>query len=191
MHDVPLGSVSIWIEALKRGDEQAAEQLWNRYFHRLTLLARSRLRNATRVVDGEDVALDVLQSVLITAQRGGYPKLTNRTELWPLLVSITLRKASNELKWHFAKKRTPKVEVRDVDVTNLVSAEPGPELVAQIADQLRCLLDALEDPVLVQLAKMRLKGHTAAEIAEELDMRPRTVSRKLARIHQEWKVQGR
>lgn len=141
MDELALGSVSIWLDGMKAGDEQAAQQLWNRYFHRLTTLARSRLQNATRVVDEEDVALHVLQSVFIAAQQG-YPKLTRRTELWPLLVFITLRKASNELKWHFAKKRTPRIEDRVTELTEIANRDLDPEMAVQLDDQLQRLMDA-------------------------------------------------
>jgi len=191
MQELSLGSVSIWLDGLKAGDEQAAQQLWDRYFQRLVRLARSRLQNRTCVVDEEDVALSVLQSLFSTVRRGGYPKLMNRTELWPLLVSITLRTASNELKWQFTQKRTTQAELRGFELTELVCREPGPEMATQIADQLHHLLSSLNDPVLVQIAQLRLNGHSVVEIAERLIVRPRTVARKLARIHQEWEVCSR
>jgi len=189
--ELSLGSVSIWLDGLKAGDEQAAQQLWNRYFRRLTTLARSRLQNVTRVVDEEDVALDVLQSLFDTAKRGGYPKLTKRTELWPLLVSITLRKATNELHWHFAQKRTPLAEDRGAELAKIASKDLDPEMATQIADQLQRLLDALGEPTLVHIARQRLQGHTVMEIADELTLSRRTVARKLERIRQEWEVAGR
>jgi DNA-directed RNA polymerase specialized sigma24 family protein len=55
------GSVTRLIGNLKAGDDSAAEQLWQRYFHRLVHLARSRLCSARRagaIEDEEDAAGD-------------------------------------------------------------------------------------------------------------------------------------
>jgi DNA-directed RNA polymerase specialized sigma subunit len=52
------GSVTQWIEAVKAGDEAAAEALWNRYFRQLASLCRKRLaKRPRRAADEEDAAL--------------------------------------------------------------------------------------------------------------------------------------
>jgi hypothetical protein len=43
------GTVSHWIEELKKGDEAAAQWLWQRYYQRLDYLARRR-----RAVRGDE-----------------------------------------------------------------------------------------------------------------------------------------
>ena len=53
-------SITQWIADLKRGDPQAAEKLWQRYFERLVRLAKKKLRTPLRIADEEDVALSAL-----------------------------------------------------------------------------------------------------------------------------------
>jgi DNA-binding NarL/FixJ family response regulator len=46
-------SVTVWLAALKAGDADAAQKLWQRYFETLVRLARDRLRGAPRTVADE------------------------------------------------------------------------------------------------------------------------------------------
>ena len=80
------GSVTHWICELKDGDEGAAQQeLFNRYFQRLTGLARTRLRNISRrAQDEEVVAMQALASFFEGVRVGNFPQLDDRTHLWPL-----------------------------------------------------------------------------------------------------------
>src|SRR5262245_48483230 len=90
------GSVSRWLDLLQAGDSAAAQQLWQRYFHRLVGLARKRLADTPRrAADEEDVALSAFDSFCRNAERGRFPDLTDRDGLWRLLVVITARKASH------------------------------------------------------------------------------------------------
>jgi DNA-directed RNA polymerase specialized sigma24 family protein len=180
------GSVSLWLDRLKQGDEGAAQRLWDRYFHRLVALAQIRLQGVTQGGDGEDVALSALNSVFIGVRDGSYPKLRDRTELWPLLVAITIHKASNARKWQNAQKRTPQAVDHAISLEHLISAEPSPDLVVEIGDELNRLISGLKDDVLSRIALLRLEGYLVSEIAEKVGLGQRTVARKLARIRQEW-----
>src|SRR5262249_60097000 len=83
------GSVTRVLGQLQAGDRAAVEQLWQRYFHRLVRLARSRLPGAVRrVVDGEDVALSAFASFCRCAEQGRFPQLLDRDGLWRLLVGF-------------------------------------------------------------------------------------------------------
>src|SRR4051812_43816605 len=88
------GSITQCLHALKRGDRDAAELLWARYFHRLAGLARARLSSVPRrAADEEDVALSAFDSVCRRAEEGRFPRLDDRDDLWRLLVLVTMRKA--------------------------------------------------------------------------------------------------
>src|SRR5262245_36481381 len=99
------GSVSGWIRQLKVGDASAAQRLWERYFRRLVGLARTRLRGVgRRVTDEEDVALSAFASLCRGVRHGRFPQLSDRDDLWRLLVLLTARKA-----WHCRRDaRRPK-----------------------------------------------------------------------------------
>src|SRR5205823_14474513 len=92
----PEGSVTRWISRLKRGDRAAAQPLWQAYFHRLVALARDRLRGTPRrAADEEDVALAAFDSFYRRAERGQFPKLEDRDELWQRRFALTVRKAGD------------------------------------------------------------------------------------------------
>src|SRR5262245_52985050 len=93
----PQGSVTHWIGDLKAGGDTAAQHLWERYFGRLVRLARSKLRATSRtVVDEEDAALSAFDSFCRGAERGRFPDLADRDDLWRLLVVLTVRKAIDQ-----------------------------------------------------------------------------------------------
>src|SRR5262249_35153126 len=88
------GSVTLWLEQLKRGNPAAAQPLWDAYFARLVALARARLRAAPRAAaDEEDVALSAFDSFCRGAEAGRFPRLDDRDDLWQVLFVITTRKA--------------------------------------------------------------------------------------------------
>jgi hypothetical protein len=80
------GSVTHWLQLLKAGDQAAAPPLWEGYFRRLVGLARQRLPGIPRrAADEEDVALSAFDSFCRGAERGQFPRLNDRDDLWQLL----------------------------------------------------------------------------------------------------------
>src|SRR5262245_12145832 len=102
------GSVTSWIGHLKDGDSDAAQRLWERYFERMVRPAGAKLRavhHAAAVEDEEDAALSAFESFFDGVRRGSFPRLTDRDDLWRLLVLITARKAWDQVERRRAKKR--------------------------------------------------------------------------------------
>jgi DNA-directed RNA polymerase specialized sigma24 family protein len=184
------GSVTGWIGKVKAGDPAAAQRLWEAYFRRLVGLARQRLRGAPRqVADEEDVALSAFASFCQRAERGQYPDLLDRHDLWHLLVVITARKAANQLRYHHRQKRggpASEVAAEEVVLDQIVGREPTPEFAAQVAEEYQRRLDALGDPELRSIALWKMEGDTTNEIAAKLRRAPRTVERKLELIRSLW-----
>jgi hypothetical protein len=88
------GSVTAWIDQLCAGDRDAAQPLLQGYFQPLVDLARKKLRNAPRgMADEENVALSAFDSFVRGAEKGRFPQLTDRDDLWHLLLVITELKA--------------------------------------------------------------------------------------------------
>ena len=84
--------VSQWLTRLQRGDQRAAEVIWNEYFEKIVRLARRRLGELPRrVADEEDVALSAMNSLFRGAKAGRFPRLEDRDDLWKLLVTIRER----------------------------------------------------------------------------------------------------
>jgi len=191
------GSITAWINQLRAGDRAAAQHLWQGYFHRLVGLARKKLRRAPRgMADEEDVALSALDSFIRGAEKGRFPQLADRDDLWHLLLIITERKAVDLVNHERCEKRGGG-NVRhegslggDSSVTapfdHVASPEPTPELAAQFADQCRRLLDRLRNETLRTVALAKMEGCTNEEIAAGLKRSVPTVERKLARIRKIW-----
>src|SRR3954470_15847496 len=82
----------ILLERFRAGDDQAAAELFDRYFRRLTALARSRLApRLARRTDPEDIALSVYRSFFVAA-RGGHYTLGRGGDLWRLLAAMARHK---------------------------------------------------------------------------------------------------
>lgn len=185
MADDSIGSVTQWIADLKDGDEQAAQQLWTRYFATLARLAESKVGRLTPG-EGDDVALSALASAMIGIRAGRFPAIQDRTSLWPLLVTITARKSTTEIRRLLASKRAAHGTVPLEEVAAVLSQEPSTEFATEMAEELERLLNRCDDDTLRSVAMLRLQSLTHAEIAERLNISVRTVVRKLNRLRAEW-----
>jgi DNA-directed RNA polymerase specialized sigma24 family protein len=182
------GSVTHWIDQLKAGDPAAAQHLWERYFHRLVALARKKLRAAPRgAADQEDVALSAFDSFCRGAERGRFPQLNDRDNLWRLLFALTARKAFDLVRNERRQKRGGgAVRVAADTLEQFLSREPTPELAAQMAEECQRLLDLLGDAELRAVALGKMEGDTTAEIAAKLRRSPRSIERKVQLIRNLW-----
>ena len=187
------GSVTFWIEGLKAGDAAAVEQLWHRYFETLVRLARAALRGSPRrVEDEEDAALSAFDSFCAAAAEGRFPRLEDRDGLWRILVTITRRKALDQVERQGRQKRgggdaVPGTAQHDDDhLDRITGAEPTPEFAALVADECRRLLVSLADERQRQIAVLRMEGYTNQEIAQRLGCGLRSVVRKLDLIRKTW-----
>jgi DNA-directed RNA polymerase specialized sigma24 family protein len=194
-------SVTTWVEALRAGDQAAAERLWARYYPRLVGLARTKLQGVPRrVADEEDVALSALNSFCRGLREGRFPRLEERDNLWALLVVITAAKASDLRQRHNRKKRGGgKVSGESVldqvfgdaegaaGINRVVGAEPTPALAAQVAEEFERLLARLSGDEyrkfeLPRIAVWKMDGYTNEEIAALLPCARVTVERRLQLI---------
>jgi RNA polymerase sigma factor (sigma-70 family) len=192
----PEGSVTRWISLLKDGDRDAAQPLWEAYFHRLVRLARKRLRGTPRcAADEEDVAIAAFDSFYRRAERGQFPKLEGRDDLWQLLFVITVRKAVDLTR---RETRQPGRGARgrslgeqpEANIEQVLATEPTPEFAALAADEFRRLLDLMPDETFRSVAVWKMEGQSSAEIAARLGCVESTVQRKLKRIRDLWTREG-
>jgi DNA-directed RNA polymerase specialized sigma24 family protein len=193
------GSVTRWIGLLKGGDPRAAHHLWQRYFHRIVALARTRFGHAPRAVaDEEDAALSAFRNLCEGAADGRFDQLQDRDDLWRLLAIITARKAADLRKQQGRFKRGGGKVLRATELgtgghpeslaqgfERLASGDPTPEFAAMMAEEFHRRLGALDDE-LRQVALLRLEGHSNDEIADHLGCARRTVARRLEQIREAW-----
>ena len=188
-------SITHWIAELRLGDPDAAQRLWERYFHRLVHLANVKLQSGPpRVGDGEDVALSAMNSFFQGMVGGRYPQLNDRDDLWRLLVLITARKTCHLIRDEARQKRGVKRQyaIGNVDpedcgtIDQVVGREPSPDFTAQVAEECQRLFQLLGDPELQEIAQRKMEGYTNGEIAARLKRAQRTIERKLQMIRQIW-----
>jgi DNA-directed RNA polymerase specialized sigma24 family protein len=194
-------SVTRWILALKEGDQEAAQRLWERYFLRLAQMAKHRMeRLPSPIVDEEDVALSVLDSLCRGAQAGRFPDLRDRSDLWSLLVAITKQKVADKKRWQYRQKRgggkalneadlAPDAAGRQLTLDDLVNDAPTPDLMVALEEECARMFGMLKDDTMREIAAAKLEGYSSREIAERLDVSPRTVQRKLEIIQKTWSAQ--
>jgi DNA-directed RNA polymerase specialized sigma24 family protein len=161
-------------------------------------LARARLGAAPRgAADEEDVALSAFHSLCAGAGRGRFAQLDGRDDLRRLLVTITVRKATDQLQQQRRQKRGGGRVLGEADLIGagpdhgggldwVAGDEPTPELVALLQEQYRQLVEGLLDDSLRQVGRLRPEGYGGEEIAERLGCNRRTVLRKLGRIRRTW-----
>jgi DNA-directed RNA polymerase specialized sigma24 family protein len=192
-------SITHWIGQLKAGDAAAAQKLWEAYYGRLVGLARKKLRGTrSGMADEEDVALNAFASFCRGAQRGRFPLLRDRHNLWPLLVRITVRKAADQIQHDRRAKRGGghvRGESALVSPSRSSSArcwdqvpgkEPTPQFALQVAEECQHLLHLLKNDELRSVAIWKMEGYTNAEIAGKLGCVEGLVERKLRVIRAVW-----
>jgi DNA-directed RNA polymerase specialized sigma24 family protein len=196
----PQGSVSNWIGQVRQGEEQAAAQLWRRYFHRLVVLARTNLRGIPRrAADEEDVVLSAFDSFFRGAEQGHFPDLEDRDGLWRLLITLTVRKAAHLRRDERRQKRgggavldqaalagAPGGTPDHANLAWVVDEEPTPAFAVQVAEECERLLGSLPDSGLRSVAVSKMEGYTNQEIADRLGYCLSTVERRLQVIRRLW-----
>lgn len=182
-----LGTSLVLLESFRNGDAAAGDEIFIRYFERLTLLARSRLsaRVASRV-DPEDVVMSAYRSFFIAVRDGSYV-LGRGGDLWRLLAAITKHKLLRQNRRHRADRRSVDREL-SLDHTNECQYlshenEPRGEDVVALADELECVLMNL-DPFERRVMELRLQSAALSEIAMETGRSERTVRRALGHIRE-------
>ena len=191
--------ISILLDRLKdQPDDRAVEKIWNRYYGQLITYARRKLRNVPlRDFDEEDVVSEALNTFFKDVRRDRYPQLTDRNDLWRILLVLTLRKVLQNIRATKAAKRGGG-NVRGDSI--FVSATekgagfdklPGKATTQTFAEKLTMemqeQLDGLGEDSLKQIGIMKLQGFTNQEVADTLQVSERTVERKLERIRNHWK----
>ena len=160
--------------AYNSGDEEAATQLFQRYYQRLTRLAREQLGwSLVGVEDSADLAQSVFESVFRRC-RNEQIVITAEQSLWPLLAAITLNKARNHKKFHHRQKRDLSRQV-SLAGNDLLHNGPSPSDAAILKETIDQLVDSFDSDRRRQIIRLLLDGQTVREISSHLDVSERTV----------------
>ena len=196
-------SVTQWISGLKAGDQEASRKLWEGYFHKLVRLVERKLPvGSQRAFDEEDVALSAFKSFCFGVAEERFPDLSDRGNLWAVLVIIATRKAQAFVETQNRHKRgggkvrgdsvfigrEPTGELAGFDA--LAGNEPTPAFLAEAAESCERLLNDLGDETLRSIAVLKMQGYTIDEIAAQTGCTKRAVQRRLEIIRRIWRDQA-
>ncbi len=181
---------------------ESAERVWEEFFPRLMRLAKKKLDDLPkRAFDEEDVALSALNSFFRGREGGHFDRLTNKDEMWRLLATITVRKATAQRRRLMADKRGggrmefgESVFLRpgmdgDGSIAGLAAMQDDnllPETTDEILNTCGELLEKLGDEKLRSTAVLRLQGFSNEEIANELGCSVARTKQRLQRIREIW-----
>lgn len=185
-------NISHWIELVKAGDSAAANNIWRHYFERLVRTVRGRLRGGDRAVtDEEDIALSVFDSFYDAAENGRFPDLSDRDDLWRLLLRIAARKVVDKRRRDQRQRRGGEVRVHSLDqateqdpIIEAIGDEPSPEMTLMMQETFEQFFSHLGVGPLGEIAGAKLEGYSNAEIARRLGCSERTIERRLHLIRE-------
>jgi len=192
-------SVTSIILRLKDGDTAAAAEVWNQYFDKVVSAARRKLNSmGKKTVEDEDVAVSVFASLCRGAAAGNFSRMSDRNDLWALLLTITRQKVVDRIRHANARKRGGG-HVRGESVFNLAAdgslvigidqiagKEPTPEEIAGIDEECQQLVALLPNDLMRRIVELRLLGHAVEEIAAELGCTGRWIEKNLQEIRTIW-----
>lgn len=181
-------SITFWISRLKDGDEQAAAEIWGRFFGRVCALARKRIgADARRLSDEEDVAISAFNALCMGARDNRFRSLEDRDDLWQILAMITSRKSSKVVRAVGRRRESGESAVIGMGAAEqaLIDIDPTPEVIELLASTGDELMGKLEQK-LQKTAMLKLSGYKNSEIAVRLGRTETTVERYLKMIRRKW-----
>lgn len=177
----PPGDDKSLLQRYRRGDDDAATELYMRYAHRLQALAHAQTSTDLKQrVDNEDLVQSIFRTFFRRVARGQYD-IPEGEELWKLLLVIGLNKIRSTAIHHRAHKRdigrttsgtaaleAPQTQNIQFDETGLITLELTiDDLLSQLPPQYR------------EIVNYRIAGYDVSEIATLTKRSKRTVERIL------------
>lgn len=183
-------NISHWIDLVKYGDSAAANRIWQHYFDRLVRSVRQRLNGQNRAVsDEEDIVLSVFDSFYAAAAKGRFPDLSDRDDLWRLLLRMSARKVIDKRRHDLRQRRGGDVEIHslggdDKTIIEAIGDEPSPEMVLLMRETVEQFFSHLGVGQLRDLAVAKMEGYSNAELAQRFGCSERTIERRLHLIRE-------
>ncbi|KAA5545502.1 RNA polymerase subunit sigma-70 [Roseiconus nitratireducens] len=183
-------NVSHWLDRVKQGDSVAANHIWQHYFDRLVRSVRRRLQGQNHAVsDEEDIVLSVFDSFYAAAEKGRFPDLSDRDDLWRLLLRMSARKVIDKHRRDRRQRRGGEVKIHSLGgdhetIIEAIGDEPSPEMVLMMQESVENIFSHLGVGQLQDLAVAKLEGHTNAELALRFSCSERTIERRLHLIRE-------
>ncbi len=167
-----------FIAGLQANCSTAQRVFFEEYYTRLLSLVHSNLQgHMQRRVGASDIAQSALRSFYAAAREGRFD-LAGRSEIWRLLVTITLNKMRDQARRHHSAKRSIHSEDQTGCSVEGESAHrvPGPEDVSMLQDEVDHVLERL-GPSHREIGTRIVLGEKSADIAAATRRSMRTVRR--------------
>jgi RNA polymerase sigma factor (sigma-70 family) len=172
----------------RRNDPDAQAELVRRYESKVRLVARVLLGSALRpYLDSLDLVQSVHRSLLL-ALRDSKFAVSSPEQLVGLATTMVRRKVARQWRRMRRQQRTASDDAPTL-LASLVSTEADPACAAQSNDAIRRLWDNLDGPE-QRLVRLRLDGHSTAEIALELGLSPVALRVRMTRLRQRLQSAG-
>ncbi len=171
---------SIWLESITQQREGYEIEAVQRFADRLIRLARSRMpARLQRRVDPEDVVQSAFRSFFERNSRGQF-QFQEIPDVWKLLSAITFRKVQKSIRFHQQQQRDINKE-EPTDGSPVGSDDATASSLVVMMDLLDGILERIPEEHR-RILQMRLEEHTIDEIAEQVGVSTRTVSRAIALV---------
>lgn len=166
------------LHRFRRGDEDAATQLYVRYAERLLALAQTHVgTDLARRVDPEDIVQSVFRTFFRRAAKGEY-EVPDGDELWKLFLVIGLNKIRATAAHHRAAKRSVGTTVGGDAIEHHSPASAESESLSILRLAIEEILSSLPADH-SQIIALRIEGYEVAEIAAKVGRAKRSVERIL------------
>lgn len=143
----------------------------------------------------EDIVQLAFNRFFAGVDKGLFPQLADRDDLWKVLVMLTARQSINEFHRQTAQKRGGG-QVRGesvfagndgpVGIDQVVGSEPQAVFVDSVMDNIGRWLKELPDANLREIAQQKMEGKTNRQIAADCRCSERTIERKIKLIRTMW-----
>lgn len=178
------------VDRWRGGDQDAATELYERYFDRLMqIVAGHVMQTYRKQVEPEDVVQSAFGTVFRRMKNGSF-SFKSDGDVWKLLVTVVLNKLRNRVRYLNAERRDIRREIRgEADFDGVLAAQlstpPGIREAMEFASLVRDVFEfAMISDHEKELLQLRLEGHSQQEIAEKLGVTDRTIRRMMERIRE-------
>lgn len=186
------GSITVWLDRMRDGDNAAATRLWNYFSPNLLRKTAPECRNL-RICDEEDIVTVAFLQLTRAMKENKADGVTNRKEFWRLLCVITKRKIRDWIRYDKAKSRGGECDVISIDAVHhdfskdfkLSSTNRENDQVS-LMDRFIQMVDKMDRPEFGKIIKMKVQGCTNSKIARELGLSLRTTQYLIQDIKEAW-----
>ena len=176
------GSVSTWIRQVARGESEdiGIANLWSRMWGRLTQIAKGVAGDEQdwQHYDFEDIASTAFNEVIETIKTGQAKPRTRGTFLKALRRRVESNAKSMQKQEAFRRQHHQRAFV---ELERLAENRRRAAVYQQLREEIEVVRN-LCDPESAKILELMSQGYSLNEIAEELNVAPRTIQRRIETI---------